>query len=459
VGGTTGGLISRQAAERVAGIYKSIPGGIVLEGKLGDLGSVGSVRYEPVLNAFVLDDRAAYFSPIPAHSAAVLARAIDEDDRIGVSVDPVVVYGMVSKHSDVVLDLMLTDKFLAGFVFDAEAQTAGYRLENGFNPYHANYDTAKATVLFTFTNFQFAIHDEELQLTGANFYASIVPLAARRATDGANLPDLNAISARGALSADVTNAVLNATHVGENFNYYRREMIVARALAYGEIAALFRGLKDARVDLQELARRIEETTGGLGSQRSSSNQGPSNALELEAPWLEYLKDIQVRDQYANWVGPPYDIVKTLVDCKYSITDVSLSIPTCTNAINQGKITDKKTLALAYLYRGNVYLVDTYYDLAIADYNSAIEIDQRYDFTYYMRGKAWHGKDNLDRAIADYTKAIELNPRDMLAYNDRGVAWNQKGNKQRAAADFRQALVIDPSYMLPRRGLEDLRTRH
>jgi hypothetical protein len=110
--------------------------GVVLEGKVGDLGSVTSVRYEPALNAFVLDDRAVYFSPIPAHSAAMLARAIAEDDRIGVSIAPVLwVYGMLPYESDVALDLMLADRFLTDFIFTGPTGgPPGYRLANGFVP-------------------------------------------------------------------------------------------------------------------------------------------------------------------------------------------------------------------------------------------------------------------------------------------------------------------------------------
>jgi len=200
------------------------------------------VRFERLLNAFVLDDRAVYFSPIPAQSAALLARALDEDSRVGVSIAPLeLVYGQMPRDSDLAADLMLADRFLAMFVYPGGC-CYGYRLPSGFEPKRAPY--GKATVLFTFKEFEFAIEQEELRLTRANFDASIVPLAAQRAADGGNLPDLDAISA-GVFTEDINNAIFNARQLGENFNYFRRELIVDRTLAYGEVAALFRALSDA----------------------------------------------------------------------------------------------------------------------------------------------------------------------------------------------------------------------
>jgi tetratricopeptide (TPR) repeat protein len=298
---------------------------------------------------------------------------------------------------------------------------------------------------------------------------------------------LNAIPAGGTISYPI----LNAKHVVENFNYYRRESIVARTLAYGEVAALFRGLKDARVDLRELASRVEETSGGLSPQRS-------RPTKLDGPWLEYLKEIQARDQYANWFGPPYDFFV----CDKRDPEPSLSIRACTNVINLGERSDKRNLFSAYVRRGNAYRVERDYDRAIADYSKGIEIDPKniavaYTLgiasAYGMRAMAYFGKRDYDRAMADYTEAIRLNPKYAEAYNFRGVMWAvhkrdydramadfteairlnpkyaeaynfrglmwaKKGNKQRAIADYRQALVINPSLEIARKNLATLGAR-
>jgi tetratricopeptide (TPR) repeat protein len=385
--GGSGGLISRQAVEQTTGIYKSIPGGVVLEGKVSDLGSVRSIRYEPALNAFVLDDRAVYFSPIPPQSAAVLAQAISQDDRIGVAIDPAILfYGMVSEDSDVGLDLMLADLCLGRFFTEAiPCNTPEHELANGFTPRGTQ---AKTAVLFTFKDFQFAIRDEELQLTATNFDASVVPLAGGKAADGGYLPDLKAISAGVAPQTDLANAILNAKHLGENINYYRRMTIVARVFAYGEVAALFRGLKDARVDLRELARRLAETNPGADPQLLSPTK-------WEGPWLEYLKKMN------------YD--------------------------------------LAYTHRGNHYFTKyKNYDRALADYDRAIAVNPKEAGSYIDRALAYQWKRDVDRALANYNQAVQIDPNSASAYIFRGLFWVERGNMQRAAADFQQASVIDPS---------------
>jgi tetratricopeptide (TPR) repeat protein len=66
--------------------------------------------------------------------------------------------------------------------------------------------------------------------------------------------------------------------------------------------------------------------------------------------------------------------------------------------------------------------------------------------YFKRGMDWQKKGDYDLAIANYTKAIELNPNFAMAYNNRGVAYIQgKGNYDQAISDLSKALEIDPRY--------------
>lgn len=93
--------------------YGSIPPGVTLEGVAAGLGDIHSVSYNRRFNAFILDDRAAYFMRIPPKSVAVLCRAIDEDkqERVGVGITEKtqLIYGKIPNDSDIAWDLKMAE--------------------------------------------------------------------------------------------------------------------------------------------------------------------------------------------------------------------------------------------------------------------------------------------------------------------------------------------------------------
>jgi tetratricopeptide (TPR) repeat protein len=102
-------------------------------------------------------------------------------------------------------------------------------------------------------------------------------------------------------------------------------------------------------------------------------------------------------------------------------------------------------AEAYLERGIAYDEKGYVDKALADLNKAIELSPRYAEAYLNRGVFWFRKGNFDKAITDYTTAIEINPRADGAYNNRGLALLKKSDneRKRALSDYNKAIEINP----------------
>lgn len=110
-------------------------------------------------------------------------------------------------------------------------------------------------------------------------------------------------------------------------------------------------------------------------------------------------------------------------------------------------------AEAYAGRGNGYLAQDKYDLALADFNKAVALkpelsgplQQNFELVYIERGGMRGKEGNYGAAIDDYTKVLQLNPLNTRALNDRGDAYNMSGDFDRAIADFTKAIESDPSY--------------
>jgi tetratricopeptide (TPR) repeat protein len=109
----------------------------------------------------------------------------------------------------------------------------------------------------------------------------------------------------------------------------------------------------------------------------------------------------------------------------------------------GKPISKKTLAVAYNYRGLAYFDKGLHDSAIADYGKAIKLDPKDAKTYYNRGRVYDDKGQYDRAIADFDTAIKINPKLAIVYSNRGSAYDELGQYDRAIADYTQAIKLNP----------------
>ncbi len=81
-----------------------------------------------------------------------------------------------------------------------------------------------------------------------------------------------------------------------------------------------------------------------------------------------------------------------------------------------------------------------FDLAIANYDSAIDLDPVSARAYAERALAHLHKEGVDRAIEDYDRAVALDPNFTDAWLNRGNMYRNKREYDRAAADYDRALA-------------------
>lgn len=120
----------------------------------------------------------------------------------------------------------------------------------------------------------------------------------------------------------------------------------------------------------------------------------------------------------------------------------LVIDGCTEIIEEGRQAPA-ILALAHNNRGVAYKVKGEYDLALKDYDQAIQLDPNSASHYNNRGIIYRLKHDYDRAIADYDEAIWLKSDYVAAFYNRALAYVDKGDYGRALADFEVVLQFNP----------------
>ena len=235
--------ITKSAATNIVGTYKSIPGGVTLEGASDDLTFVKKVMFLKQANAFVINDDLLYLNPVPAAEYTEIEAALAKDDKLGVSLGEMhLVYGALSPRSGIALKLKIADRLLGSIVFVNRSYTGGYNPAPGYRSELPRVENV--AVYFNFSGYRFAQDTSgELSRERVELKTTLVPLTAKKNSDGGHLPDFARIE-RGDLPEIY---VANLKNIQDHFDYYAREKIIRQTIAYGEAAAFARSLKSNNV--------------------------------------------------------------------------------------------------------------------------------------------------------------------------------------------------------------------
>lgn len=104
-------------------------------------------------------------------------------------------------------------------------------------------------------------------------------------------------------------------------------------------------------------------------------------------------------------------------------------------------------AEAYKRRGDLYLSQGQYELALVDFNRAIELESENEsenaMTYYRRGCVYIQREDNELALADFNKAIELNPTDVMFYFACSFVYTNEGEYERAILACNKMIELEP----------------
>lgn len=102
----------------------------------------------------------------------------------------------------------------------------------------------------------------------------------------------------------------------------------------------------------------------------------------------------------------------------------------------------------YVGRGARYMGAGREDLALADFEKAIETDPKSPWGWANRGAARLGAGKRDLAAADFAKTLELDPRNFVAIQGQGSLAMMKGDYPAAIAAYSRASDLSPKNPFP-----------
>ena len=97
---------------------------------------------------------------------------------------------------------------------------------------------------------------------------------------------------------------------------------------------------------------------------------------------------------------------------------------------------------AYNNRANVHFRNRDYERAVQDYSKALELERGNVGAFIYRGHAFKNMELYDHAIQDYSEALVLDPENADAYTSIGNIHSLRGDHNNAIRNYDQALKLD-----------------
>ncbi|MBR0914488.1 caspase family protein [Bradyrhizobium japonicum] len=133
-------------------------------------------------------------------------------------------------------------------------------------------------------------------------------------------------------------------------------------------------------------------------------------------------------------------------CRDRQAEAQARATACDNLLKADKLGGKDK-SLALVVRGNALINKRDYDRAIEALSSAIDLDPDNVGAINLRGLSHERKGEDDLAMADYNLAIQKRANFGYAYNNRGTIHLRRGALQSALDDFNLSIKYTPAFLL------------
>ena len=120
-------------------------------------------------------------------------------------------------------------------------------------------------------------------------------------------------------------------------------------------------------------------------------------------------------------------------------DYLKAIELYTLAINKNTVGDSNL----FVFRGSLYLKLTCFELALNDFNRAVELDENQTAAYVFRAKVFESYGYSEKALSDYAKAEENDSNSSIVYEERASLFERLGCLPEALSDFDRLVELNP----------------
>lgn len=100
-------------------------------------------------------------------------------------------------------------------------------------------------------------------------------------------------------------------------------------------------------------------------------------------------------------------------------------------------------AIGHLKKGNEYLREKKFSLAITEYELSLKLNPYYKEAFHQLGLAYFKKNDLKEAEKNFKKAIELDENYFDAHNNLGLVYEEQGKLEEALKEYNRAKKIEP----------------
>jgi len=164
--------------------------------------------------------------------------------------------------------------------------------------------------------------------------------------------------------------------------------------------------------------------------------------------MDWVLDLKTQTNEQQFLDAMDFYYKKLKDMEYqdfgSIGDAINMIEQSINEEINKYNTRLKELPKKLWESGNEYLKNKQYNDAIQYYNSLLQLDPNFIYTYRNRAFAYFGLNKYSSAIADFNKYIDQVTDDPYAYSTRGWAKYYTNDFTNALADFNIQIELQPN---------------